>query len=59
MRCSQCFWEHGDCIGNEFTNNVCQQGILLPFRELGALIGGVGVVVVVGIMFIKRRKYLR
>lgn len=55
----QCFREHGNCIGNQFINNICQQGIILPFREIGALIGGVAVAVVTGIMFVKRRKYLR
>ena len=58
LRTGQCFLERGTCIGNVFIGNTCEYG-LLPLRELGALIGVIAVAAVTGLMYFKRRKYMR
>ena len=58
LRAGQCFREQGNCVGNVFIGNICE-GLLLPLRELGALIGVIAVAAVTGLMYFKRRKYMR
>jgi parallel beta-helix repeat protein len=58
-RASQCFKESGNCIGNVFIGNTCQEGIETPFHMLGAIIGSIAVAVVAVFMYLKRRKYMR
>jgi parallel beta-helix repeat protein len=58
-RAGRCFQESGNCIGNVFIGNTCQEGMESPFHMLGAIIGSIAVVGVTVFMFLRRRKYLR
>jgi len=58
-RAGQCFRESGNCIGNVFEGNYCQEGIDLPLDIIGALLGSIAVAGVTLFMYLKRRKYIR
>lgn len=57
VRVTQCFREKGNCIGNVYENNICEEGWNLPFNIIGTIVGLVGVGAVTSVMMIKRRKY--
>jgi len=58
-RAGQCFREKGNCIGNVFEGNYCQEGLILPLDIIGALVGSIAVAGVAVLMYLKRRKYMR
>ena len=53
-RVGQCFKEVGDCVGNIFVNNYCEEGYLVQII-IAIIIVGITVGGIVGLIFLRKR----
>lgn len=56
-RASDCFKEYGDCVGNVFSGNYCEEGFFLPIEVIYVIVfGSIALIGVAVFLFLKKRK---